>query len=209
MTSPLIIISFTYVCPAASSGARTAKARSHIHGVTDAHFVSTRTWSQNFFTYSETRRATRPGPSIIHMPESIDFGVQGCSSAQQSEDITVTRGHDPQWILKCFKATAARPVRNTRDLLNCVHYKCKVVNGDSQLRALLPQVVHLQASTNLKKCKIITSLKKTSFKISLQISVMLILVSWDRGSQNKLHSVWILRFYILKIIWSLAVLKFR
>lgn len=107
-----------------------------------------------FFTYSETRRATRPGPSIIHMPESIDFGVQGCSSAQQSEDITVTCGHDPQWILKCFKATAARLLRNTRDLLNCVHYKCKVVNGDSQLRALLPQVVHLQASTNLKSVKL-------------------------------------------------------
>lgn len=91
------------------------------------------------------------------------------SSAQQSEDITVTRGHDPQWILKCFKATAARPVRNTRDLLNCVHYKWQVVNGDSQLRVLLPQVVHLQASTNLKKCKIIISLKKTSFKISYKL----------------------------------------
>lgn len=148
MTALLIIISFIYVCPAASSGARTPRD-THTSTVSQMH-----TWSQNFFTYSETRRATRPGPSIIHMPESIDFGVQGCSSAQQSEDITVTRGHDPQWILKCFKATAARLLRNTRDLLNCVHYKCKVVNGDSQLRALLPQVVHLQASTNLKSVKL-------------------------------------------------------
>lgn len=153
MTALLIIISFIYVCPAASSGAH-AKGHSHIHGVTDAHCVSTRTWRQNFFTYSEKRRAARPGPSIIHMPESVDFGVQGCSSAQQSEDITVTRGHNPRWILKCFKATAARPVRNTRDLLNCVHYKCKVVNSDSQLRVLLPQVVRLQGSTNLKSVKL-------------------------------------------------------
>lgn len=127
----------------------------HTSTVSQMHTVFPRALEGRTFLLIQKREGQlAPGPSIIHMPESVDFGVQGCSSAQQSEDITVTRGHNPQWILKCFKATAARPVRNTRDLLNCVHYKCKVVNSVSQLRVLLPQVVRLQGSTNLKSVKL-------------------------------------------------------
>lgn len=75
MTTLLIIISSFFICLAASSCHTHTNTLSHAHCQTCTHCISTRTCRQNGFTYSERRRAARPGPFIIHTPECIDFSA--------------------------------------------------------------------------------------------------------------------------------------